>query len=113
MTDNQEQLNQHWQELAEQLGLEPVESSAPPPQPTSKEEKADVPQPARTERVETAVTKTEDAGSFVPHEEAISPVKADAIPAQATDQFVSVSEASGEEEPRRVEPVIQESSPER
>jgi hypothetical protein len=114
MTDNQEQLNQHWQELAEQLGLEPVESSAPPPQPTSKEEKAEAPQPARPERVEPAVTKTEDAVSFAPHEEAISPVEVEAIPAQATDQFVSAAEASGDEEPRRVEPAaVQESSAER
>jgi hypothetical protein len=118
MAEEQEQLRQHWQELAEQLGLEPVEQTAQPSPPTisPKEDKTGGPQPSRPDRAEPAVTKTEVEESFARNQESISSsveVKSPPAKAPASDQFVSVSETSGNEEPSRAQPTDQELRPER
>jgi len=59
MTDNQEQISQHWQELAEQLGLE-VPAAASPASSASKEEPAS-PAPASS-KSEIGEESVEDRG---------------------------------------------------
>jgi len=87
MPDDQEQLSQHWKELAVQLGLEPAEASASPASP--KEEEVAAPE-ARTIQEERLVQINEATSStFEPA----------SVKAPDSDQFVGVTEAVGEPAP--------------
>jgi hypothetical protein len=98
MVDDQEQLRQHWQELAEQLGLDAHDQ----PEATSaakKEESA----PASTAEVEKTEPRTfssrseESLAGDAPTNTVVGDAESAAAKAPAADQFVAVSETSGDE----------------
>jgi hypothetical protein len=92
MADDQEQLRQHWQELAVQLGLD---TPAPPPP----KEAASV---SRTDEIERPEVPRGHQDSSVANENTVHPaeeVKTTVAKEEASDQFVAVSEASGDEPP--------------
>jgi len=100
MVDDQEQLRQHWQELAEQLGLD-----GPEPPGAAPESKRDEPGHASV----TEVEKTEPQpvpGAGQKRQAGDDPAHfavGDTLPAvskaSAADQFVAISETSGDEPP--------------
>src|SRR5438552_3905763 len=94
MADDQEQIRQHWKELAVQLGLEPAGLSTTPAVSTSREEAAPSPRLVPAERAEPPEDKT------IPEERQNQEARSSDVetaPGKAPDanQFVGVTEASG------------------
>ncbi len=116
MADDQEQLRQHWQQLAEQLGLDasgqPAPASAPVP---IKEEKPTAAKMGQAEKAAPSEAQTEREETLIRNEykcfgasEAEAPAKA-----PAADQFVAVAEASAGAVLGPPEPSADEPRPER
>lgn len=90
MVDDQEQLRQHWQELAEQLGLDALE------QPAASESKREV---EKTEPRPIPSAGPEGLAGNEPAYFAADDTAPAVSKAPAADQFVAVSETSGDEPP--------------
>ncbi len=93
MPDDQEQLSQHWKELAVQLGLESAETSQTPTSPN--EEKAASPAVARPEQIEPLEVKATHEERLAQNDATTSSTF-EAAPVKAPDaeQFVDVTEAA-------------------
>ena len=103
MADDQEQLRQHWQQLAEQLGLDAPEQPAPAPAVSKKEEELAAPKVDQAEKTVPSEIRTEHEETFVRNEDkafgaGVGANEAKAAPAKApaSDQFVAVAETSGD-----------------
>ena len=115
MADDQEQLRQHWQQLAEQLGLDASGQPAPAPAPVPiKEEKPTTAKMGQAEKAAPSEAQTEREETFVRNEDkAFGASEAEAAPAKApaSDQFVAVAEASAGAVLGPPEPPVDEPSP--
>ena len=105
MGDDQEQLRQHWQELAEQLGLDDPKQAEAISVPKKEETEPAAAIQAETIK-QTEMTKPRSIGSagnenFIGNETnfVASESETAAGKAPASDQFVAVSETSGDEPP--------------
>jgi hypothetical protein len=76
MTDDQEQLRQHWQQLAEQLGLDSPEESRPPSAPSPLEEKEPLASAAPVSKIENSTSKAEHRQFMI---DAESPPEAESV----------------------------------
>jgi hypothetical protein len=100
MVDDQEQLRQHWQELAEQLGLDAPEQ--PGAASESKKDESGHASITEMEKTELRPIPSADQESLAGNEPAhfaVGDTAPAASKAPAADQFVAVSETSGDEPP--------------
>jgi len=117
MADDQEQLRQHWQQLAEQLGLDAPGQPATAPTPVPiKEKRPTASKMDQAEKAEPSEAQTEREGTFVRNDDkTFGASEAEAAPAKAPapDQFVAVAETSAGAVSDPAEPPIDEPRPER
>jgi hypothetical protein len=98
MPDDQDQLSQHWKELAVQFGLEPGETSQTPT--SEKEDEAASPVVIRSEQVAPFQARASAEGPSDQNEETqSSTLESDPVKAPDSDQFVGVTETAGEPAP--------------
>ena len=117
MADDQEQLRQHWRQLAEQLGLDAPERAAPASAPVPiKKEGPTAAKMDQAKKTEPSEVQTEREETFVRNEDkAFGASEAEAAPAKApaSDQFVAVAETSAGAVLGPAEPPVDEPRPER